>query len=50
MNTFLDFWPVLSGLIAIAAIGVAFRAEVLVRLKVIEEKVAVLFELFNKGR
>jgi uncharacterized membrane protein len=47
MNTFLDFWPVLSGLIAVGAIGIAFRAEVLVRIKVLEEKVATVFNLLN---
>ena len=48
MEQVVDIWPILSGVIAIAAVAVAFRAEILVRVKVLEEKVATLFELFNK--
>ena len=48
MNYFMDFWPVLSGLIAVAAIGVAFRAEITVRVKILEEKVKTLFEIINR--
>jgi len=48
MEQVVDIWPILSGIIAIAAVAVAFRAEILVRVKVLEEKVATLFELFNK--
>jgi uncharacterized membrane protein len=47
MTTFVDLWPMISGLIAVGAIGVAFRAEVLVRIKVLEEKVATVFNLLN---
>ena len=49
MEQVVDIWPILSGVIAIAAVAVAFRAEILVRVKVLEEKVATLFELFNKN-
>jgi uncharacterized membrane protein len=48
MKEVVDIWPILSGVIAVAAVGVAFRAEILVRVKVLEDKVQTLFELFNK--
>jgi uncharacterized membrane protein len=48
MNSFMDFWPVISGLIAVAAVGVAFRAEINVRVKVLEEKVKAIFDLLNR--
>ena len=48
MEQVVDIWPILSGVIVVAAVGVAFRAEILVRLKVLEDKVQTLFELFNK--
>jgi len=48
MESFMDFWPVISGLIAVAAIGVAFRAEITVRVKVLEDKVKTLFDMINR--
>jgi len=48
MKEVVDIWPILSGVIAVAAVGVAFRAEILVRVKVLEDKVQTLFELFNR--
>ena len=48
MKEVVDIWPILSGVIAVAAVGVDFRAEILVRVKVLEDKVQVLFELYNK--
>lgn len=48
MEQVVDIWPILSGIIAVAAVGVAFRAEILVRVKVLEDKVQTLFELFNR--
>ena len=48
MEQVIDIWPIISGVIAIAAVAVAFRAEILVRVRVLEEKVATLSELFNK--
>jgi len=48
VESFMDFWPVLSGIIAVAAIGVAFRAEITVRVKILEDKVKTLFDLINK--
>jgi len=44
----MDFWPVISGIIAVAAIGVAFRAGITVRVKILEDKVKTLFDLINK--
>jgi hypothetical protein len=34
----------------VAAIAVAFRAEILVRVKVLEEKVAALFDILNRPK
>ena len=48
MEQVVDIWPILSGVIAVAAVGVAFMAEILVRVKVLEDKVQTLFELFNR--
>ena len=48
MEQVVDIWPILSAVIAVAAVGIAFRAEILVRVKVLEDKIQVLFELFNK--
>lgn len=50
MNSFMDFWPVISGLIAVGAVGVAFRAEITTRVRVLEEKVKTLFEMINRGK
>ena len=44
----MGIWPIISGVIMIAAVAIAFRAEILVRVRVLEEKVQTLFELFNK--
>ena len=43
MEEFVGVWPILSAVIAVAAIAIAFRAEILVRVKVLEEKVQTLF-------
>lgn len=48
MEDFVGIWPIISAVIAITAIAVAFRAEILVRVKMLEEQVKTLFELFNK--
>ena len=48
MEQVVDIWPILSGVIAVAAVAIAFRAEILVRVKVLEDKIQTLFELFNK--
>jgi len=48
MENFMDFWPIISGLIAVAAIGIAFRSEITVRVKSLEEKVKTLFDMINR--
>jgi len=48
MEQVVDIWPILSGIIAVAAVAIAFRAEILVRVKVLEDKIQTLFELYNK--
>ena len=48
MEQVVDIWPILSGVIMVAAVAIDFRAEILVRVKVLEDKVQTLFELFNK--
>jgi uncharacterized membrane protein len=48
MTSFMDFWPVISGFIAVAAIAVAFRAEITIRVKVLEDKVKIIFDMLNK--
>jgi len=50
MDSLTELWPVLSGVIAVAAVAVAFRAEISVRVKVLEEKVSTLFELINRDK
>ncbi len=50
MEQVVDIWPILSGVIAVGAVAIAFRAEILVRVKVLEDKVQTLFELFNRER
>ena len=47
MNNVVEFWPIISAIVMVAAIGVAFRSEVNVRIKVLEEKITTLFTLFN---
>ncbi len=48
MTEVIDAWGIISGAIAVGAIAVAFRAELLVRVRVLEDKVQTLFELFNR--
>ena len=46
--TFVERWPIISGFIAVGAIAIAFRAEVLVRIKVLEDKIVTVFQLLNE--
>jgi|TARA_R110002051_G_scaffold40120_1_gene83771 hypothetical protein len=46
--TFVELWPIISGFIAVGAVAIAFRAEVLVRIKVLEEKIVSVFQLINE--
>jgi len=48
MTEVIDAWGIILGAIAAGAIAVAFRAEILVRVRVLEEKVQTLFELLNR--
>jgi len=48
MNQVVDLWPIISGVVVVGAIAIAFRAEILIRVKVLEEKVRTLFELVNQ--
>ena len=48
MNDVVELWPINSGIVMVAGIGIAFRSEVNVRIKVLEEKITVLFTLFNE--
>ena len=48
MDQVVDIWPILSGVIAVGAVAIAFREEIQVSVKVLEDKVQTLFELFNK--
>ena len=48
MTEVTDAWGIILGAIAVGAIAVAFRAEILVRVRVLEDKVKTLFELFNR--
>jgi hypothetical protein len=47
MDEFVDFWPIVSGVSVVAALAVAFRAEITVRVRVLEEKVNALFQIIN---
>ena len=48
MTEVIDAWRIISGAIAVGAIAVAFRAKILVRVRILEGKVQTLFELFNR--
>ena len=48
MTEVIDAWGIISGAIPVGSIAAAFRAEILVRVRVLEEKVQTLFELFNR--
>ena len=50
MNEVVNLWPIISGIIIVGALGVAFRAEITVRVRILEEKVKTLFELINKKK
>lgn len=48
METVVQIWPVISGVVFIAAILIAWRSEISVRVRVLEEKVQSLFDLINR--
>ena len=48
VDTVVQIWPVISGVVFVIALMIAWRAEITVRVKVLEEKVQALFDLLNK--
>lgn len=48
MTELLDLWPIAAGIVGVGAGAIAFRAEILVRVKVLEQKVSALFDLINR--
>jgi len=48
VTTVTELWPIISGVLVVGALAIAFRAEITVRVKVLEEKVQALFDLINK--
>ena len=50
MDELISIWPIVSAIVAVAAIAIAFRSEILIRVKVLEEKVHTLFDLFNNRK
>tara|TARA_R100000951_G_scaffold59080_1_gene49748 strand:+ start:308 stop:502 length:195 start_codon:yes stop_codon:yes gene_type:complete len=48
VETVVQIWPVISGVVFIAAILIAWRAEITVRVRVLEEKISTLFDLLNR--
>lgn len=50
MNEVVEIWPIISGIIVVGALGVAFRAEITVRVKMLESKVETIFSLLNKRK
>ncbi len=48
VDTVVQIWPVISGIVFVIALMIAWRAEITVRVKVLEEKVQALFDLLNK--
>ncbi|HAF37965.1 MAG TPA: hypothetical protein DCG72_03190 [Gammaproteobacteria bacterium] len=50
MESLVQVWPILSGVVLVVALMIAWRAEITVRVKVLEEKVQSLFELLNRRK
>jgi len=48
VETVVQIWPVISGGVFVIALMIAWRAEITVRVKVLEEKVQAIFDLLNK--
>jgi len=48
VETVVQIWPVVSGVLFVVALMIAWRAEITVRVKVLEEKVQAIFDLLNK--
>ena len=50
VENLVQIWPILSGIALVVALMIAWRAEITVRVKVLEEKVQSLFELLNRRK
>jgi hypothetical protein len=48
VDTVVQIWPVISGVVFVIAILIAWRSEISVRVRVLEEKISTLFELINR--
>ena len=48
VDTVVQIWPVISGVVFVIALMIAWLAGITVRVKVLEEKVQALFDLLNK--
>jgi len=48
VENLVQIWPILSGIVLVVALMIAWRAEITVRVKVLEEKVQALFDLLNR--
>lgn len=48
VDNLVQIWPVISGVVFVIAILIAWRSEISVRVRVLEEKVSSLFELINR--
>jgi len=48
VDTVVQIWPVISGVVFVIAILIAWRSEISVRVRVLEEKVQSLFDLINR--
>ena len=50
MENLVQIWPIVSGIVFVVALMIAWRAEITVRVKVLEEKVQSLFDLLNSRK
>jgi hypothetical protein len=48
VENLVQIWPIVSGVVFVVALMIAWRAEISVRVKMLEEKVHTLFELLNR--
>tara|TARA_S200002703_G_scaffold119704_3_gene105472 strand:+ start:933 stop:1130 length:198 start_codon:yes stop_codon:yes gene_type:complete len=50
VENLVQIWPIVSGIVFVVALMIAWRAEITVRVKVLEEKVQSLFDLLNSRK
>jgi len=48
VDTIVQIWPIASAIVLVVAVMIAWRAEITVRVKMLEEKVQTLFDLLNR--